>query len=91
MKGGSVCTLVRSPDNQEGDCESLKGPITLAIDVLFIFFSFLGYFQIFIFLNNYVRFTSTSEFWLFIITHTYIVTREAIISLYNTPHRWRNG
>jgi hypothetical protein len=35
--------------------------------------------------NNYVKFTETSEFWLLIITHIYIVIRNTIITctLYN--------
>ena len=37
------------PESQEGICESLKGPIVLAIDVLFRFFHFCrGYFQLFL-------------------------------------------
>jgi len=35
MRGGSVGTSVRGPESQEGVCESLKGIIALAIDVLF--------------------------------------------------------
>ena len=42
-------TSVRGPESQEGACESMKGPIALAIDVLFLFFSYIfGYFQLFI-------------------------------------------
>ena len=47
IRGGSVSTLVRGPDSQEGTCESLKGPIALAIDVLFWFF------HIFLYIYNY--------------------------------------
>jgi len=36
--GGAVDTSVRCPEN--GACESLKGPIALAIDVVFRFFHF---------------------------------------------------
>jgi len=43
-RGGSASTLVRGLESQDGACESLKGPI--AIDVLFWFFHFLGYFQL---------------------------------------------
>jgi len=35
MRGGSAGTSVQGPESQEGACESLKGPISLAIDVLF--------------------------------------------------------
>ena len=34
MTGGSAVHR-RGPESQEGTCESLKGPISLAIDVLF--------------------------------------------------------
>jgi hypothetical protein len=37
-EGGSAGTSVRGPESQEGACESLKDPIALAIDVLFLFF-----------------------------------------------------
>jgi hypothetical protein len=40
MRGGSVGTLVRDPEYQEGACESLYDPIALAIDALFWFFIF---------------------------------------------------
>ena len=44
-EGGSAGTLVRGPNNQEGACESLKGPL----DILFWFFSsfFEGIFNYF--------------------------------------------
>jgi hypothetical protein len=67
-------TLIWGPESQEGACESLKGPIALAIDVLFLFFYFLGVFSTIFSLfrkNNYVKFHKTCEFWLLIITHTY--------------------
>jgi hypothetical protein len=32
-EGGSAGISAREPENQEGACESLKGPIALAIDV----------------------------------------------------------
>ena len=35
-----VGTSVRAPENQEGVCEPLKGPIALAIDVLILRFFF---------------------------------------------------
>jgi len=35
MRGGSVGTSGRGPESQEGDCDSLKSPIALTIDVLF--------------------------------------------------------
>jgi hypothetical protein len=47
MKGVSVGTSVRLPESQEGACESLKGPIALAVDVLFRFFLKKIYFFIF--------------------------------------------
>ena len=34
-EGASVGTSVRVPENQEGACESLKGPIALVIYILF--------------------------------------------------------
>jgi hypothetical protein len=37
-EGESVCTSVRGPATQEGVRESLKGPITLVIHVLFWLF-----------------------------------------------------
>jgi hypothetical protein len=48
-EGGSVGTSIRGPESQEGACESLKGPIALAIDVLFRFFHhvFSGIFNYF--------------------------------------------
>ena len=43
IRGGSVDTSVRRPENQEGVSESLKGPIALVIDVLILsFFSWIG-------------------------------------------------
>ena len=48
-EGGSAGTSVRDPENQEGACESMEGPITLAIDVLLSFFLLLlEYFQLFL-------------------------------------------
>jgi len=51
-QSGSAGTSARGPENQEGACESLKDPIALAIDVLFlIFFHLVGrgvYFQLFL-------------------------------------------
>ena len=44
LEGCSAGTSIRGSDCQKGACESLKGPITLAIDVLF----FWGYFQLFL-------------------------------------------
>jgi len=41
MRGGSAGTSVRSTESQEGACAFLKGPIALAIDILFLFFHFL--------------------------------------------------
>ena len=41
-EGESVCTSVRGPATQEGVRESLKGPITLVIHVLFWLFDFFG-------------------------------------------------
>jgi len=35
MRGDSAGTSVRGPEIQEGARESLKGPIALAVDVLF--------------------------------------------------------
>ena len=35
--GDSANTSVQGPEIQERPCESLKGPIALAIDVLFLF------------------------------------------------------
>ena len=34
-EGGSAVTSVRDLESQEGACESLKGPVALAIDILF--------------------------------------------------------
>ena len=56
------------PGSQEGTCESLKGPIALAIDVLSIFHWGVGvgggmrYFQLFLVYleNKYVKFTESS-------------------------------
>ena len=50
-EGGSAGTLVRGPGSQEGACESLKGPIVLAIGGggIFNYFFYLE--------NNYVKFT----------------------------------
>ena len=45
-EGGSACTSVRGPESQDVACESLKGDISLAIDVLFYYFIFLWYFQL---------------------------------------------
>ena len=48
-EGGSVGTSVRDPEGQEGACESMEGPITLAIDVLLSFFLLLReYFLLFL-------------------------------------------
>jgi len=44
MRGGSAGTSVRGPESQNGACESLKGPIALAIDILF----YLGGFQLYL-------------------------------------------
>jgi hypothetical protein len=54
--GGSAGTSVRGPERQEGAYKSLKGPIALAIDVLF---RFLGSFQLFLVYseNNLEKFT----------------------------------
>ena len=38
LEEGSAGTSIRGPESQEGACESLKGPVALAIDVLFRFF-----------------------------------------------------
>jgi hypothetical protein len=48
-----------SPGSQEGACESLKDPIALDIDVLFLFLFFGEYFQLFlVYLEKYyVKFT----------------------------------
>ena len=43
MRGG---TSIRGPESQEGGRESQTGPLALAIDILFIFFHFLEYFQL---------------------------------------------
>ena len=45
MRGGSAGLAVRDPENQGGACESLNGPIALAINILILGFSlsfFLG-------------------------------------------------
>jgi hypothetical protein len=42
MRGGSGDTSVWGPESQEGIRESQKGPIPLAIDILFLFFHFFG-------------------------------------------------
>ena len=34
-EGGSAVASVRGLESQEGACESLKGPVALAIDILF--------------------------------------------------------
>ena len=47
MRGGYIGP---GPESQEGACESLKGPVALAINVLFRFF--FKYFFFFIF-NNF--------------------------------------
>ena len=48
-EGGSAVASVRGLESQEGACESLKGPVALAIDILFWFvFTFWGYFQLFL-------------------------------------------
>ena len=72
-EGNLAGTSVRGPENQEGVCESLKGHIALAIGVLFWFLLLLEYIQLFFSLFSDVKFTETSEFWLLIITHIYIV------------------
>ena len=47
--GGSAGTSVRSPESQEGACESLKDTIALAIHVLFYFCpTFCWYVQLFL-------------------------------------------
>ena len=38
LEEGSAGTSIWDPESQEGACESLKGPVALAIDVLFRFF-----------------------------------------------------
>ena len=49
MRGGSAGTSNQGPQSQEGVCESLTGPIVLAIHVLFRFFHLCrGYFQLFL-------------------------------------------
>ena len=74
---------VRGSDSQEGTYDSLKGLIDLAIDVLFWFFHFLGYFQIcLVYLEKYLC-KIHLYFWLLIITCIYVATRKAIISSYN--------
>ena len=45
-RGWSFGTSVRGPDSQEGSCESLKGPIALAIHV-YVLFRFFDFFCIF--------------------------------------------
>jgi len=55
MRGEFSRHIGPGPGEQEGACESLKGPIVLAIDVLFRFFHFsifLVYLE-----TNYVKFT----------------------------------
>ena len=54
MRGGFSRYIARGPGSQEGACEYLKGPIALAMDVLFCFGGgvFLVYLE-----NNYVKFT----------------------------------
>jgi hypothetical protein len=47
-EGGSVGTSVRGPGSQEGAREYMRGPIVLTINVLFRFFIFWGYFQLFL-------------------------------------------
>ena len=48
-EGDSAGTSVWGPESKEGDRESLKGPIALAINVLFwfFFFFFCGIFNYF--------------------------------------------
>jgi hypothetical protein len=49
MRGVLAGTSVKGPESQEGVCESLMGPIFLAVHVLFRFFHFCrGYFQLFL-------------------------------------------
>jgi hypothetical protein len=45
-----IGSSVRDPESLEGACESLKDPIGLAIDILFLFFHFLGIFNYFYFI-----------------------------------------
>jgi hypothetical protein len=45
IKGGLAGTSVWVTESQEGAPESLKGPIALAMDILFRFFIFLGVFS----------------------------------------------
>ena len=49
-EGVSAGTSVRGPAVQEGACESLKGHVTLVIDVLFWFFFLIDIFNYFYFI-----------------------------------------
>jgi hypothetical protein len=48
MRGEFSRYIGPGPGEQEGPRESLKGHIALAIHVLFRFFHFCGYFQLFL-------------------------------------------
>jgi len=48
MREGFSRYIVWGPESQERACESLKGPISLAIDVLFFVFLHFQYFQQFL-------------------------------------------
>jgi hypothetical protein len=50
MRGGSAGTSTRGPENQEGACESLKGPIDISYRHFILIFTYFSgvYFQLFL-------------------------------------------